>query len=319
MSDTESAAQQPVGQPAERDCAAEMIPHLLKPNQECVFCSGSELALAVNRDWLDGKQYDEIISRHQGEYLQASGNPMTPTTLAIHFNKHMSAKGAAINKWTKSLAERTQPQTMPAVQDDDDNSMTLLKERSRLGADKTYLAELAVQEIISNLEAMKRDIAERRATGRTFDLANAMKEYGKLLQGTHSNLLKAAEVDSKLAVNESSIQSARVLEFAMMKSMNLMDRQHRNYDEFMRSAERLWFTVAVKHIVARLDLALRSTDLAPPDRAEVLSQIKSSMQGLDVIVSEEYDREVHLLRAEHDPDNIVDGVAETKEPREGSA
>jgi len=286
---------------SENDQAArEMVVNFLKPKAECLLCSG-ELSFAVNRDWLDGQQYEELIQNHQDDYRRVSGgHPLTPTTLAVHFNGHVDAKGAAVNQWSKLLAERPQPRSAeeaPIVP----SGPNLFKRARERGMNKLSVADLVVEEMIGNLYEMKRDIAERRDSGRTFDLATAMKEFGKLLQGLHGNLIKAAETDSKVAVNDSNIQSARILDFAMLRT--LPDNKDKD-DAFARTAEQLWFTIAVKHIVGRLDEVMKVAQLDAPMRAEMLNRIKSAMQGLDGSVSDEYEREIQLLRSERERDMI---------------
>jgi hypothetical protein len=78
------------------------------------------------------------------------------------------------------------------------------------------------------------------------------------------------------------------------------------------SAERLWFAVAVEHIVARLDAALKSVrSMSSPLRAEALSHIKSAMAGLSTSVSAEYERELRQMQAERrrEAGDVVDGAA----------
>jgi len=306
--------------PSAAESERDIVRQLLKPNGDCLLCGATNTAFAVNRDWLDGRSFDELTRAHQDEYRQVSGgNPLTPTTLAIHFNKHVGAKGAAINKWTRGLIARLKPQDAEPADETQPKLLQELRDAS-LGPDKLRQAELTVREMLTNLEAIKQDIAERRAEGRTFDLSIAMKEYGKLLQGLHAGLLKAAEVDSKLEVNASSIHSARVLDFALLRSTRLVGSDGGNYDDFVLSAEKLWFAVAVKHIVARLDEALKSVrGMSLPMRAEALSHIKSAMAGLDMPVSAEYERELRQLQAERNREALrltvgtaepVDAVAE---------
>jgi len=180
-------------------------------------------------------------------------------------------------------------------------SPDLFKQARNRGMNKLSVADLVVEEMIGNLHEMKRDIAERRESGRTFDLATAMKEFGKLLQGLHGNLIKAAETGSKVAVNDSNIQSARILDFAVLRTLpNNKDKD----DAFARSAEQLWFSIVVKHIVGRLDEVMKAAQLDAPMRAEMLGRIKSAMQGLDGSVSDEYEREIQLLKSEREQDMI---------------
>lgn len=314
--------------PSAAESERDIVRQLLKPNEDCLLCGATETAFTVNRDWLDGRSFDELTRAHQDEYRQVSGgNPLTPTTLAIHFNKHVGARGAAINKWTRGLAARFKPRDIIARGAETHPDLLKELQDASLGADKMHLAALAVREIIANLEAIKQDIAERRADGRTFDLSIAMKEYGKLLQGLHTGLLKAAEVDSKLDLNASSMHSARVLDFALLRSVSLVGRDGGNYDEFVLIAEKLWFSVAVRHIVARLDAALKSVrSMSPPMRAEALSHIKSAMAGLDTSVSAEYERELRQLQAERkrEAGGLANGAIEpvvdgTVEPKDGEA
>ncbi len=286
----------------------DLVAQLLKPNDECVLCALDDIAFAVNQDWLDGKNYQDIVQIHQDEYRRLSGHDLTPTTLAIHFAKHMNSSGAAINKWAKSKAPDQQKacESPLAVRDDD---LYNLPNRSHLN--KSIAADSVVREMISNLDSMKKDIAERRESGRTFDLAIAMKEYGKLLQGFHASLLKSQEVDSKLELNESSMRTSRVLEFVALGGI-IAD--HPEYDDFVCEAEQLWLSVAVKHIVARLDAALKSTDLDAPSKADVLVQVKGVMKGLDESVSNEYDASVRKLRDHYfGSGDIVEGVVEQKD------
>lgn len=286
----------------------DLIAQLLKPSEECVLCARDDLAFAVNQDWLEGKNYQDIVRIHQDEYKRLSGHDLSPTTLAIHFAKHMKSGGAAINKWARANPPRPTRENLPVVRNDND----LYDLHNRVHLNKSTAADSTVREMISNLDAMKRDIDERRKSGRMFDLAIAMKEYGKLLQGFHSSLLKAQEIDSKLEVNASNMQTSRVLEFVALGGKNAAD--HPGYDDFVCEAEQLWLSVAVKHIVARLDAALKSTDLDPPSKADVLVQVKGVMKGLDESVSNEYESAVKILRDRHfGSGNIIEGAVERKE------
>lgn len=283
----------------------DLIAQFLKPSEECILCARDDLAFAVNQDWLEGKNYQDIVRVHQDEYKRLSGHDLSPTTLAIHFAKHMKSSGAAINKWARANPPRQTRENLPVVRNDND----LYDLHNRVHLNKGTAADSTVREMISNLDAMKKDIDDRRESGRTFDLAIAMKEYGKLLQGFHSSLLKAQEVDSKLELNVSNMQTSRVLEFVALGG----NADHSGYDDFVREAEQLWLSVAVKHIVARLDAALKSTDLDPPDKADVLVQVKGVMKGLDESVSNEYESAVKSLRDRHFGTNIIEGVVEQKE------
>lgn len=291
-----------------REEKRDLIAQFLKPNEECVLCARDEIAFAVNQDWLEGKNYQDIIQAYQDEYKRLSGHNLSPTTLAIHFSKHMNSRGAAINRWARAKTPSQQKgESLPAVRDDSD----LYDLHNRTHLNKFTAADSAVREMISNLNAMKRDIDERRESGRTFDLSMAMKEYGKLLQGLHASLLKAQEIDSKLEVNASNMQTSRVLEFLALGGKSATD--HPGYDDFACEAEQLWLSVAVKHIVARLDAALKSTDLDAPSKADVLVQVKGVMRGLDESVSNEYEIAVKTLRDRHfGSGNIVEGVVEQK-------
>lgn len=286
----------------------DLIAQFLKPSEECVLCAPNGIAFTVNQDWLEGKNYQDIVQIHQDEYKRLSGHDLSPTTLAIHFAKHMNSSGAAVNKWARARTPGQQAcENLPAVQNDDD----LFNLHNRVHLNKFTAADSVVREMISNLDAMKKDIDERRESGRTFDLAIAMKEYGKLLQGFHASLLKSQEVDSKLEVNALNMRTSRVLEFVALGGKDATD--HPGYDDFVREAEQLWLSVAVKHIVARLDVALKSTDLDAPSKADVLVQIKGVMSGLDEPVSNEYEDSVKKLRDRHfGSGNIVEGVVEQK-------
>lgn len=300
---------------ANREEKRDLIGQFLKPNEECAFCAGDDIAFAVNQEWLEGKNYQEMVRTHQDEYRRLHEHDLTPTTLAIHFAKHMDSRGAAINKWARAKPPEQQQvhENLPAVRDDGDNLYDL---HNRIHLNKFTTADSAVREMIANLEAMKNDIEGRRESGRIFDLAMAMKEYGKLLQGLHSSLLKAQEIDSKLEVNESNVRSARVLEFAALTSLSIGGKSvtdHPNYDDFVCEAEQLWLSVAVKHIIARLDVALKATDLDAPLKADVLMQIKGVMKGLDEPVFNEYEREMKVLRDRHfGSGSVVEGVVEQK-------
>lgn len=163
----------------------DLIVQFLKPNEECVLCARDEIAFDINRDWLEGKNYQDLIQSYQDEYKRLSGHNLSPTTLAIHFTKHMNSQGAAINKWSRANPPSQQQahENLPAVRDDNDYLYDL---HNRVHLNKATAANSVVREIISNLDAMKKDIDERREAGRTFDLAMGMKEYGKLLQGFHA-------------------------------------------------------------------------------------------------------------------------------------
>ena len=302
---------------ANKEEKRDLIGQFLKPNKECVFSAGDDIAFAVNQDWLEGKNYQEMVRIHQDEYERLSGgHDLTPTALAIHFTKHMDSRGAAVNKWARAQVPGQQQarENLPTVQDVDDLSLYNLHNRIHLN--KFTAADSAVREMISNLEAMKKDIDDRRESGRTFDMAVVLKEYGKLVQGLHGSLLKAQEIDSKLEVNATNAQASRVLEFAALKSLSIGGKDavdHPDYDDFVREAERLWLSVAVKHIVARLDVALKATDLDAPAKADVLVQVKGVMKGLDESVFNEYELKMKTLRDQHFGfGSIVEGVVEQK-------
>jgi len=283
----------------------DLIAQFLKQNEECALCSREDIAFVINQNWLDGKNYQDIIQAHQNEYKLLSGHDLSPTTLAIHFTKHMNSRGAAINKWSRASGQRQACKTLPVRKDND-----LYDLHNRTHLNKFTAADSAVREMIANLDAMRGDIEERRESGRTFDLSLAMKEYGKLLQGLHASLLKSQEIDSKLEVNASNIQTSRVLEFIALGGK----ADHPGHDDFVCEAEQLWLATAVKHIVARLDSALKSTGLDAPSKADVLVHVKEVMKGLDESVSSDYEIAVTTLRDRHFGSvDIVEGVIEQKE------
>jgi len=134
---------------ASKEEERSLIGQFLKPNADCVFCARSDLAFAVNRDWLSGQNYKEMVRIHQDEYKLASvGHDLTPTTLAIHFTKHMDSRGAAINKWARArVPDKPVSENLPIV-----HEKKLYDLQNQTHLNKFSAADSAVREMISNLD-----------------------------------------------------------------------------------------------------------------------------------------------------------------------
>lgn len=271
----------------------DQISRFLKPDSNCLLCSADNFSYAVNRDWLDGKVYREIVKKHGAEYGRISGGKkLCHSLLAVHFAQHMNVAGAAVSKWSKRLLKRTPSRAMVPTPDQE-NLFSLLVDRH---IDNHELAKLAIREILSSLKMMKDEIDAKQESGRVMDLVSTIEKYNKLLQGFASTIQRERDLESKLEIDASHIQSAKILDFVVLRNAGLIDSEDPKYSDFIRSAETLWINVAMAEIAERVGNAIKKVDLDAAKRMTILKQVNASVKGLENAVQSKYEKEMQFLR-----------------------
>jgi len=265
----------------------------IQPISSCVCCNLPGIALKINKAYLSGFSYKQIVQEFGDEVLLATGKKLELFTVSDHFTKHFECSGAAIAEFNRkagfnnlSVSEQKQMKDIFSV----------LTERR---VNDLELLELSMKEQVKCLQELEKIKQDRINEGRTFNLENLIMKQEAIVNNLQSNVISKLKMWSKAMLQSKQAEYLeRQLQFLDPMTAEMLGLKSEAVSPVMyKEAEKLYLKTVIDCLVKRIKISLEiSMNVDQHIKAAFYKELQSQFAGIEEEISKVFEEKLKLLK-----------------------
>jgi hypothetical protein len=271
----------------------EIIEEYLRPNTRCILCTTPIWSLKLNKAFLDGRSYNEMIDEFSTKFEERSGRSLNKSLLHRHFKSHFDARAAAIaeyNKRRKNACDSPIP-TTTAQRD-------IFKLATSKYLDELEMFDATAKEMIQKYQELETIIVEKKAAGKSFGIDELIVKQASLLNALNKQAISKFKALSKVDLENKQGQFLTQLSFIGNKAVSgLAQFGKQQMLVTPLEAEKIYINVVIRQILARLEDPLKCTfgTVTKDTKTLFFRELRKSMEGIEDAISIDFD---HRMKTE---------------------
>lgn len=272
----------------EKKTDTELISDYLKPNPRCILCNTPIWALKINKSYLDGFSYNQMINKFSPKFEERTGRTLNKSLLHRHFKSHFDARAAAIAEYNKRKDNSEQ----------NINPTTAQRDIFKLAANK-YLDELEMfdataKELIAKYQELEVLIEEKRSAGKSFGIDELILKQASILNSLNKQAISKFKALSRVDLESKQGQFLSQLGFIGSKAISGLSLGGQQQLISPQETEEIYLGVVIKQILARLEDPLKSTfgHLTKDQKSLFYRELKKSIEGIQDGITADFDRQI---------------------------
>jgi hypothetical protein len=274
----------------EKKTDTELIDEYLKPNPRCILCNTPIWALKLNKAYLDGFSYNQMINKFSTKFEERTGRSLNKSLLHRHFKSHFDARAAAIAEYNKRKdnSERSI------------NPTTAQRDIFKLAANK-YLDELEMfdataKELIAKYQELEVLIEEKKSAGKSFGIDDLILKQATILNSLNKQAISKFKALSRVDLESKQGQFLTQLSFIGNKAVAGLSQIGGGQQLLIspQETEEIYLGIVIKQILARLEDPLKLTfgHLSKDQKSLFYRELKKSIEGIQDGITTDFDRQI---------------------------
>jgi|GEM_PF-4605012 len=265
----------------------EIIGDYLKPNARCILCTTPIWALKLNKAYLDGFSYNEMIDKFSVKFDERTGRTLNKSLLHRHFKSHFDARAAAIAEYNKRRKNSSGSISATAAQ------------RDIFGlATKKYLDELEMfdatsKEMITKYQELEAIIEEKRSANKSFGIDDLIIKQAQILNSLNKQAISKFKALSRVDLENKQGQFLSHLSFIGNKAMNGLTKTTQGLIG-PQETEEIYLRVVIKQMLARLEDPLKSVFgiVSKDQKALFFRELKKAVDGIQEGITADFENQI---------------------------
>lgn len=289
-SDQEAAeySEEELKEDIEKKSDNEIINDYLKPNQRCVLCTTPMWSLKLNKAYLDGKTYAQMITEFSDKFEERTSRSLNKSLLHRHFKSHFDARAAAIAEYNKR--QIANPNTISPS----GNQRDLFQLATQKFLDELEIFDATAKELITKYKELESLIDDKRAAGKTFGIDELIMKQAQILNALNKQAISKFKALSKVDLENKQGQFLSQLSFIGNKAVGGLSQVNNKQRIPADELEKIYLSIVIKQILARLEDPLKRTfGLMPVDQKTLFyRELKKSIEGIQDAISIDFNKQI---------------------------
>jgi hypothetical protein len=271
----------------------DIISKYINPNPKCLCCNEPKLALLINKAYLNGMSYTQIVTKYKEECLLKTGKILSVGLLSDHFTTHFNINGVAIAEYNRKYGLSNLQQSEQGE---------LKDVFSALVNDKVHdleLLDLAMREQIKRMKELEDIKAERIKEGKTNNIDQIIMKQEVIMNNLQSQLLSKLKLWQRSQIQSKQLEIMdRQLQFLDHKTANFLGLDPNITLEPMlaKEAERLYLKIVIENLIKRVKKALDSLVISTQDKGQYLKELQRQFNGIEKEIDLEFQDKIKNLK-----------------------
>lgn len=283
-------AEEDIKEDVEKKTENELVDEYLRPNSRCILCTTPIWSLKLNKAFLDGKSYTEMIEEFSAKFEERTGRALNKSLLHRHFKSHFDARAAAIAEYNK----RRSNNSVSGI-----SSTTAQRGIFKL-AEMKYLDELEMfdataKEMIQKYQELETIIEEKRASSKSFGIDELILKQAQLLNALNKQAISKFKALSRVDLENKQGQFLTQLSFIGNKALSGLAQFGKQQALITpQEMETIYLNVVIRQMLARLEDPLRKSFGPLPADTKTLfyRELKKAMEGIQEGITADFENRI---------------------------
>jgi hypothetical protein len=288
-SEENEIAEEDIKEDVEKKTENELVEEYLRPNARCILCTTPIWSLKLNKAFLDGKSYSEIIDELSAKFEERTGRALNKSLLHRHFKSHFDARAAAIAEYNKRRSTTNSGISSTTAQ----RGIFKLAEMKYL--DELEMFDATAKEMIQKYQELETIIEEKRASGKSFGIDELILKQAQLLNALNKQAISKFKALSRVDLENKQGQFLTQLSFIGNKALSGLAQFGRQQALITpQEMETIYLNVVIRQILARLEDPLRKSFGPLPADTKTLfyRELKKAMEGIQEGITADFENKI---------------------------
>jgi hypothetical protein len=270
-----------------------IVSKYIQPNPNCPCCNLPSIAIRINKSYLAGSTYKQIVEEFSEEVLLTTGKNLELSTVSEHFAKHFECTGAAIAEFNRKMGFSN----LPAVEQKEMKDIFSVLTLNRVN--DLELLELSMKEQIKRLQELDTIKNDRIKEGRTFNLENLIMKQETIMNNLQMNVISKLKMWSKAMLQSKQAEYLdRQLQFLDPKTADFLGLKAETVNPALyKEAERLYLRTVIECVVKRIKSSVdASLSVDQHEKAQFYKEFQRELTGIEDEINKTFEARVKDLK-----------------------
>jgi len=250
----------------------------IQPQSACVCCNLPVISLKINKAFLAGSSYRQIVEEFGNEVIVSTGKKLELSTVSDHFTNHFECTGAAIAEFNRKMGFSN----LPVVEQNQMKDIFSVLTQNKIN--DLELLEFSMKEQIKRLQELEEIKVARITEGRTFNLENLIMKQEMVMNNLQSNVISKLKMWSKAMLQSKQAEFLdRQLQFLDPKTADFLGLKSEAVNpSFFKEAEKLYLKIVIEAVAKRIK---SSVDVAllidQQQKAQFYKEFQKELSGIE--------------------------------------
>lgn len=271
----------------------DVISKYIQPHPNCVCCNLPEIAIKINKAYLAGSSYKQIVEEFSEEVLLATGKNLELSTVSEHFSKHFECTGAAIAEFNRKMGFSN----LPVVEQKEMKDIFSVLTQRRVN--DLELLELSMKEQIKRLQELEKIKNDRMNEGRTFNLENLIMKQEMIMNNLQMNIISKLKMWSKAMLQSKQAEYLdRQLQFLDPKTADFLGLKSETINPALyKEAERAYLKIVIESLVKRIKSSVdTSLSIDQHEKAQFYKEFQRELVGIEDEINQAFEARLKDLK-----------------------
>lgn len=263
----------------------ELVNDYLHANSRCILCTTPIWSLKVNKAYLDGKSYSEIINEFSQKIEERTGRSLNKSLLHRHFKSHFDARAAAISEYNKKRQDSIKSSPTSSSNKD------IFKLLTNKYLDELEIFDATAKELIIKYNELEGLIDTKKEKNVTAGIDELILKQAQILNVLNKQAISKFKALSRANLEGKQSQFLSQLSFIGAKAITGSGTNQR-LDA--RETEDIYLQVVVKQMLARLEDPLKAAfgTITNDQRLLFFRELKKSLTGVQEGITADFERQI---------------------------
>ena len=270
-----------------------LVSKYINPQMNCVCCNLPGISIKINKSYLIGKSYKQIVEEFSGEILTITGKKLELIEVSENFTKHFDFTGAAIAEFNRKMGMSH----LPAIEQTEMKDIfSVLTERR---VNDLELLEFSMKEQIKRLEELEQIKKTRIEEKRTFNLENLIMKQEMIMNNLQMNIISKLKMWSKAMLQSKQAEFLdRQLQFLDPKTADFLGLKiDAITPALFKEAETLYLKTVIESLIKRIKTCVDcSLSIDMHEKAQFYKEFQKQLMGIEQEINTTYEVRIKELK-----------------------
>jgi hypothetical protein len=255
-----------------------IISKYINPKSNCLCCNLPGLSIRINKAYLSGSSYKQIIEEFAEEVNTVTGKKLELYQVSEHFSKHFDCTGAAIAEFNRKVGMNN----LPVVEQKQMKDIFSVLAQRRI--DDLEILELSMKEQVKRLQELETIKNDRIKEGRTHNLENLIMKQESIMNNLQMNIISKLKMWSKAVLQNKQAEFLdRQLQFLDTKTADFLGVKAESINPALfKEAEKLYLRTVIESVVKRIKSSVESSlQIDQHEKAQFYKEFQRQLSGIE--------------------------------------